>query len=203
MASSKGSAFEREICKQLSLWWTGGARDDVFWRSQASGARATMRRRKKQETAGQYGDIAATDPIGHPLTERITFELKRGYAHSCPFDALDSATTATQQFTGFLKQAIVAAASAETPFWALISRRDRHAAIITVPASIFSCICRSCWQVAKECPEPGEFLRGELFPISTYSGKPTGMKSRCSILSCRLEDFLIHIKPEMVKAILL
>ena len=29
----KGSAFEREICKKLSLWFTENERDDIFFRS--------------------------------------------------------------------------------------------------------------------------------------------------------------------------
>lgn len=39
----KGSVFEREICKALGRWWTDGERDDIFWRTAGSGARATCR----------------------------------------------------------------------------------------------------------------------------------------------------------------
>ncbi len=59
----KGSNFEREICKLLSLWWTNDKRDDIFWRTSGSGARATTRSKTKQKTFGQYGDVQATDPI--------------------------------------------------------------------------------------------------------------------------------------------
>ncbi|MBM3120244.1 MAG: hypothetical protein FJ006_12010, partial [Chloroflexi bacterium] len=60
--SSKGASFERDISRQLSLWWTHGERDDVFWRSSMSGGRATVRAKKGQKTAYQNGDITATDP---------------------------------------------------------------------------------------------------------------------------------------------
>jgi len=40
---AKGSSFEREICTILSKWWTNNERDDVFWRTAGSGARATTR----------------------------------------------------------------------------------------------------------------------------------------------------------------
>lgn len=32
MSAKKGSSYERHICKQLSLWWTKGKRDDVVFR---------------------------------------------------------------------------------------------------------------------------------------------------------------------------
>ena len=75
----KGSGFEREVAKALSLWWTEGSRDDVFWRSSNSGGRATARRKRGQRTAGQHGDIAATDPVGEPFLKVVTIELKAGY----------------------------------------------------------------------------------------------------------------------------
>jgi hypothetical protein len=48
---AKGSSFEREIAKLLSLWWSEGMRDDVFYRSHASGGRFTMRRKSGKDTA--------------------------------------------------------------------------------------------------------------------------------------------------------
>lgn len=79
MKSGKGSQFERDISKLLSKWWTGGERDDVFWRSQQSGGRATQRAKKGKGTANQQGDIQAMDPIGQPLIDRVCVELKCGY----------------------------------------------------------------------------------------------------------------------------
>ena len=64
---AKGSQFERTVCKDLSLWWTKGKRDDVFWRTSGSGARAKTRSKTGEKTFGQYGDVQATDPIGQPL----------------------------------------------------------------------------------------------------------------------------------------
>jgi len=43
MEMAKGGEFERDISRFLSRWWTYGERDDVFWRTSASGARATTR----------------------------------------------------------------------------------------------------------------------------------------------------------------
>ena len=72
----KGSAFEREMATAFSLWWTDGERDDIFWRTQGSGGRATNRAKKGKKTCYQYGDMTFTDPIGKPLIEYASFEFK-------------------------------------------------------------------------------------------------------------------------------
>ena len=80
---SKGADFERYICKKLSLWWTqdyDNPRDDIFWRTAGSGARATMRSKRHMSTCGGYGDIMSIDPVGKDLTDACCFELKRGYS---------------------------------------------------------------------------------------------------------------------------
>ncbi len=75
----KGSSFEREIAKLLSLWWSDGKNDNVFYRSTTSGARATQRSKKGKETYLQQGDITASDPIGEPLIKEWSIEIKTGY----------------------------------------------------------------------------------------------------------------------------
>lgn len=77
--AGKGSAFEREISKKLSLWWTEGERDDVFWRTSQSGGRATTRFKSGKSTAGSGGDLTFIDEIGKPLIDYFLIELKRGY----------------------------------------------------------------------------------------------------------------------------
>lgn len=68
----KGSSYEREICKALSLWTTDGASVDVYWRSSMSGGRATVAKGKVR----QAGDITAVAPEGHILTDQFYLELK-------------------------------------------------------------------------------------------------------------------------------
>jgi len=74
----KGSQYERDISKKLSLWWTDN-NDAVFWRTSGSGARATMRAKKGKLTKYEYGDISFTDPIGKPLIDCFLIEVKKGY----------------------------------------------------------------------------------------------------------------------------
>ena len=94
---SKGSSFEREMAKYVSLWWTDDERDDVFWRTSNSGGRATVRSRSEQETFGQYGDLQATDPIGQPLIDFFSIEIKRGYKGATIADVLDRPTKVAMQ----------------------------------------------------------------------------------------------------------
>ena len=72
----KGSAFEREICKDLSLWISGGERDDLFWRSAMSGGRQTVGYKKVINRKNQGGDITSIDPIGNKLTDKYVIECK-------------------------------------------------------------------------------------------------------------------------------
>jgi len=72
---AKGSQFEREIAKQLSLWLTLDKREDVLWRSSLSGGRATIAHRKGKDVR-QCGDLCAVGPEGHKFCEQFFVELK-------------------------------------------------------------------------------------------------------------------------------
>jgi hypothetical protein len=75
-SKNKGSNFERIICKKLSLWVTHGKKEDCFWRSAMSGGRATVGRARGVDLARQAGDISATSPEGHVLTDKFYIECK-------------------------------------------------------------------------------------------------------------------------------
>lgn len=72
--NKKGPEFEREVCRALSAWVSGGARRDLFWRSAMSGGRAT--RFGGEGFVAQEGDICAVDSEGFPLARHFVFELK-------------------------------------------------------------------------------------------------------------------------------
>jgi hypothetical protein len=82
---AKGSEFEREICKKLSKWVSAGEREDLFWRSAMSGGRATVGRKKGLDHAKHAGDISATHPMGHNLTDKFYIECK--YYADLKFDS--------------------------------------------------------------------------------------------------------------------
>lgn len=71
----KGSSFERDVSRALSLWITNGKLEDCLWRSAMSGGRATAAR-KKGSVVRQAGDITAVAPEGHVLTDHWYIECK-------------------------------------------------------------------------------------------------------------------------------
>jgi len=131
----KGASFEREVCKQLSSWWTGGERDDVFWRTPQSGGRATRRAQKGQKTAGHYGDILAVDHVGQPLIDFMTFELKCGYPDDSFADLLDG--TAKSQWFKWIQGAIRVRDESGSKYWGLVVKRARRETVICVPEDFY------------------------------------------------------------------
>lgn len=73
---AKGGEFERLVCKELSVWVTKGARDDVFWRSAMSGGRATVRKAQGKSSPHVGGDICAVHTAGHDFIDRFYVECK-------------------------------------------------------------------------------------------------------------------------------
>lgn len=75
-SKQKGSNFEREVCKKLSLWLSYNQNDSLFWRSAMSGGRQTIGSKKGINRSNQAGDITAIDPLGQKLTDRFVIECK-------------------------------------------------------------------------------------------------------------------------------
>lgn len=73
-SKQKGSLFERQVCKRLSLWVSGGRDPDMFWRSASSGGRAT--RRGGSSLGHAAGDIASVKPGGFIFTTQFYVECK-------------------------------------------------------------------------------------------------------------------------------
>ena len=136
----KGANFEREFCKQLSHWWTSGLRDDVFWRTHGSGARATQRHKSGQRTRGQYGDVCATDPIGVPLIDLITFSLKRGCSKHSLQDLLDCKQRLNDGWEQWLDEVHEVWQQSGSLSWMIVVRRDRREAIFVAPLVVFQMI---------------------------------------------------------------
>lgn len=72
----KGGQFERVICKELSLWVSGGKDKDLFWRSAMSGGRATVAAKSGDKLTEQCGDVCSVSPKGHTLTDLFFIECK-------------------------------------------------------------------------------------------------------------------------------
>lgn len=142
----KGSVFERKMCKMLSLWWTRGKRDDVFWRTSGSGARATTRSKQGKRTHGQYGDVQAVDSIGEPLTKLVVIELKCGYNKGSLADLVyrwDDEKPCL--FEKFIRQAEKESAAREgrsNEEWILLVKQDYKEVILLTTQDIWESIVR-------------------------------------------------------------
>ena len=149
---SKGSAFEREICKRLSLWWTDNERDDIFWRTSGSGARATQRSKSKKRTYGQYGDVQAIDPIGEPLVKLLIIEIKRGYSKYTFADLLEKSQNPKVKkclIQQFIEQAEKSCEDAHSYSWLIISKRNGRVPIIIIPQYFYKPLRCCFWNHTK------------------------------------------------------
>lgn len=183
--SNKGSQFERDICKRLSLWWSSGnafasPRDDLFWRTAMSGGRATVRGRQGRETHGQYGDISATHPQGEELLKLVTIELKRGYSKDTFLDIIEKDNKGSVWWH-FLKQARRGSQQAGTPFWWLIVKRDYCEPMLYMPMRM----ARNLGLLASCMPTV-------TFTLATKRGQ-------LAVTGVRLNTFLANTTPVMVK----
>lgn len=200
---AKGGQFERDTCRLLSLWWSKGKRDDVLWRTAGSGARATMRRKRGLTTANSCGDIAALDAEGKPLVDTITFELKRGYSRRSFADLFDAPANAkVREWEGFVLQAIRAAQNAGTPYWMLITRRDKRRALACFE-----------WDLLTELRDQGAMLeRPYPFVIAWVEIPVPGDKKikkrirlqslRKKLVICELETLLNQVSPDHIEALI-
>lgn len=184
---SKGSSFERKVCKQLSLWWTNGKRKDVFWRTSGSGATATSRKKRDQEMFGQHGDVQATDPIGQLLIDLFAIEIKKGYTRKTIFDLVDKLSVETKQpYRQFLNQAISSSVNAEAFSWMLIAKRDYKETMVYLDAVV----------MFDDLAESGACV-GKAFPafvawLDTDHG-------RRKIYGTTLSEFFKYVKPKHLK----
>lgn len=140
----KGGAFERKVVKALSLWYTRGERDDIFWRTAGSGARATTRAKKGRSTANSAGDIGVLDAIGEPLIKVSAWELKKGYSSKSPakraslMSFLDNLPTEKEPL--ILRWARKVKDECKThnrKFWFIVFQRDRKQSVICMDCSTF------------------------------------------------------------------
>lgn len=187
----KGSGYERELCKKFSLWWTGGARDDVFWRSSGSGARAKVRGHRGTDTMGQHGDVSATDPIGLPLIDVFTIEIKRGYSEFTIQDLIDRTPTAgVQEWERFLAQTIESYEQAGSFSWLMITRRDRREALAWTPMSTI-----------RELRRVGAFHEGHPTPSARIRVSLRDSNKRhthVDVYGMVLDDWLHGVKPRTI-----
>lgn len=185
--ANKGANYERSICGQLSKWWTGGKDDDVFWRASSSGGRAKFRGRKGRKTHGQHGDITATNPIGEPLIDLITIEIKRGYSAHTVADVLDCPSlAAVQKWEGWLEQVYESHEQAGSYSWMLITKRDRREPLCFFPYRLFRRLSNA--GAFSSCPLPFFIIKFDRSRLCSTQ----------KIIGIQLADFLRSVRPDTI-----
>lgn len=190
--SNKGSVFEREFCVKLSRWWTDDERDDVFWRTGGSGGRATVRTQRGKATAGQYGDVMATDPIGQPLIKVLTMELKRGYSKANIHDVIDKTKhNAIQTWEAFINQAQRSHKEAGSLAWMIVTKRDRKAEWMWMPHD-FLVLLKDVGGFASRPIPSGTLTLKVRRPRQVLTNTH-------KIFNCSVDAFLDQVSPGMIK----
>lgn len=72
----KGSEWERQVGKRLSLWLTHGVRPDIFSRNVLSGGSFTNASRKGELSSRMPGDLMAAHPLAFAFMSRYAIECK-------------------------------------------------------------------------------------------------------------------------------
>ena len=146
---AKGGAFELELAKKLSLWFTEGKRDDLVCRTDTSGGRATVRVKNKKETNKYlHGDLKHSDDECRPLFDIWSIEAKTGYASKhklkdgtkkvTNWDLLDLLDSKAKEplFVQFWNQCILSAElTSREPI--LIFRRNQKEPCVAISNSYF------------------------------------------------------------------
>lgn len=152
-SKAKGSRFETSMCKELSLWFSGGKYDDLFCKTPGSGSRATVRGKKGIQTKYGHGDVMAApldqeyletldlpcDPA--KLLNTVAISLKCGYSDVSYQDLFDSPNPTKTKFFEFIQEgARMAQALRDSNSWhettavkfLLIFRRNRRLPVVLI-----------------------------------------------------------------------
>ena len=140
----KGSNFEREMAKKLSLWASNGEHDDWVWRTSSSGARAKTRSKQGKSTANSCGDLKPEHMGAFFLFKKCTWELKNGYKNWCILDVIDNTKIRSNQKKDkaqtielFAIQCKEDAKNARVPYPIILTKKDKHEEVIWLPIPMF------------------------------------------------------------------
>jgi len=184
-AKGKGNKFERDICKQLSLWWTNGENDAVFWRTASSGGRATQRGKKGKSTKNQHSDITANDPIGQSFVDLFVIECKKGYNKDSFADLFDCLSGSTPKYLKWIEGLRKSCKNSDSHYWLLIVKRDRRDTMCCFSE-------RLCFGLAESGSEFDPFLDCVNYTIKINNGD----ENTETLVFMRLADFLDSIAPD-------
>jgi hypothetical protein len=192
-SSQKGFGFERKLAVIFGKWWTAGERDDVFWRTDGSGSRATSRARRGKRTRFQYGDMTFTDPIGQPLIEAFSFEFKNYKTYDL-LSAL-SPTDPNKSWLVFWAEAgIDAKLSEREPI--LITKKNQHKVLMWMPKPLFVTLYSLGFR-----PYPRMFIELKAQTVRLKLNKTVDIPQHC-VVGILFDDFIAQVDPQIFKEML-
>jgi len=180
---AKGSSFERDMARRLSLWINGSEKPYVFWRTAGSGGLATI----MAENADMGGDLMAIRDEGRFMTNLFSIELKTGYQDAEAFKHLKP--NKSTEIEDFWKQCCRDAERSHK-YPCLIFKRKGYPTIIGLSRTI-----------------------GDMFPWSSKLGAPflkcvslffpfkDGQRYLPDLYMYSLEDFLNMVTPDDMKTL--
>lgn len=174
----KGSAFERQVAKQLSLWLSEGLEDSWVWRTSNSGGRATIRTRQGKGTSGGSGDLTYTDHRAAWFFDLFSIELKCGYANA-EISALIDSNQAEPMLLKFWKQATTDADPHSVKSPILIVKRNNKVPLLFL----------SKYTYAKLVAVFGQF------PLP----RATLITEHCKLVVVHFQQFLNLVDPTILK----
>lgn len=127
---AKGSAFERDTAKELSLWLSSGLRPDLFRRTVLSGGQFTNYA-KRGKSLGEAGDLAANHPDAMVFTDKVVIECKH-------WKEIDFYQVLWKK--GLLWDALLKIKNEGTSVgksWVLIAKQNNRPTVIFFPAPVF------------------------------------------------------------------
>ena len=128
----KGRIFEKEIAKELSIWWSIGKRDDIFFCSSGSGSRFTSRKKRGKDTANSCGDLSYTDSDGKPFMDRFSVELKNGYSNDLDLLSIIDSNNKNSVLVDWATKAQKEIEEAGREQFLIIFKRDRKNKVVCI-----------------------------------------------------------------------
>lgn len=129
-SKNKGSSFEREVAKKLSLFLTYNLKDDTVWRSINSGAYSTVRNKKGLSTSNQEGDLTSISEESKIFFDKYCIECKR-YKYVDLYNLFTENSEINKWWTKLQLES-----NTKIPF--LIFKPDRKLIYCIIPTDIFN-----------------------------------------------------------------
>ena len=168
---AKGSAWERESGKALSLWLTKGAMPDIFSRNVLSGGAFTAAQGRGKESNRMAGDLMAAHPAAFRFLANYIVECK--HLASLGLEAFLFDTERSSPLSRIIMYARGQARQTGLHYM-LIAKQNRREAFVIVDGSIGEQLLSAIPPSPRRLPPPHHKLHGGsifLLPLSSMCSR--------------------------------